>query len=84
MEETGRKKYLAWAEKTVTGRADAIVGGQHRNHYGDSAALLAMVAEIKEQMGVQGAKREFFAQYKAKFPRHSAFQGEMKKYFNMK
>lgn len=84
MEETERKKYLTWAEKIVCGRADAIVGGQHRNHYGDSAALLATVAEIKEQMGVQGAKREIFAQYKSKFPRHSAFQGEMKKYFNMK
>ncbi|MDE6053865.1 MAG: hypothetical protein K2G55_08905, partial [Lachnospiraceae bacterium] len=84
MEETERKEYLTWAEKIVSGRADAIVGGQHRNHYGDSAALLAMVAEIKEQMGIQGAKREIFAQYKTKFPRHSAFQGEMKKYFNMK
>lgn len=84
MEEAERKRYLAWAEKTARSRADAIVGGQHRDHYGSSAVLLALVAEIKEEMGIQGAKREIFAEYKAKFPRHSSFQAEMKTYFNIK
>ena len=32
MEQQEREKYLAWAEKIVYSRADAIVGGQHRNH----------------------------------------------------
>lgn len=82
MESGERKKYLAWAEKIVYGRADAIVSGQHRGHYGDVAALLAMAAEIKEDMGTQGAKSEVFSEYKRKFPRHSSFQAEMKKYFN--
>lgn len=80
--EAERKKYLAWVEKIVFGRVDAIVSGQHRNHYGTSAVLLAMVAEIKEQMGIQDAKREIYVQYKGKFPRHSSFQAEMRKYFN--
>ncbi len=82
MEEKERKEYLSWAEKIIYNRADAIVGGQHRNHYGDAAQLLAVVGEIKEHMGMSGAKREIFAEYKKKFPRHSAFQGEMKGYFN--
>ncbi len=30
MEQNERKKYLAWAEKIVYSRADAIVSGQHR------------------------------------------------------
>lgn len=64
-------------------RADAIVGGQHRNHYGASAVLLAMVAEIKEGMGMHGARWEIFAEYKKKFPRHSSFQAEMKNYFGI-
>lgn len=81
MEEKERKQYLRWAEKIVYSRADAIVGGQHRRHYGDVAVLLAMVADIKEGMGVKGAKTEIFAEYKKKFPRHSSFQGEMKRFF---
>lgn len=83
MEEKERKRYLSWAEQIAHGRADAIVGGQHRNHYGEVAILLAIIAEIKEGMGVQGAKQEIFAEYKRKFPRHSAFQAEMRNYFGI-
>ena len=83
MEEAERKKYLAWAERIVYARADAIVSGQHRNQYGQVAALLAMAGEIKESMGMHGAQREIWARYKSKFPRHSSFQKEMRDYFNM-
>ena len=82
MDENEKKRYLAWAEKIVYGRADAIVSGQHRNHYGQVAILLAMVGEIKESMGDIGARRIIFAEYQRKFPRHSSFQREMKHYFN--
>lgn len=81
MEQQEREAYLSWAEKIVYSRADAIVGGQHRNHYGQSAQLLAIVGEIKESMGKSGAKKQIFAEYKRKFPRHSSFQREMKTYF---
>ena len=65
-------------------RADAIVSGQHRSHYHEVAVLLALTAENKEAMGVQGARQEIFAQYRKKFPRYSSFQGEMKSYFGLK
>lgn len=81
MAKQEQEKYLSWAEKIVYKRADAIVSGQHRNHYYEVAALLAIVAEIKENMKLQGAKREIFAEYKRKFPRHSSFQAEMRSYF---
>lgn len=81
MPEKEKEKYFIWAEKIVYSRADAIVSGQHRGHYGAVAELLAMVAEIKEDMGVKGAGRMIFAEYKRKFPRHSSFQAEMKNYF---
>lgn len=77
------KKYLAWAEKIVYSRADAILSGQRRNHYGEIAGLLAIVGEIRESMGMTGAGRDIFAQYKSKFPRQFSFQKEMKYYFNM-
>lgn len=81
MEQKEREYYLAWAEKIIYSRADAIVGGQHRNHYWKSAQLLAVVGEIKEDMGEVGAKEKIYAEYKQKFPRHSSFQGAMKVYF---
>ena len=83
MEEKERRKYLAWAENIIYKRADAIVSGQHRSHYGEAAVLLAIVGEIKEDMGMQGAGRDIYEQYKKKIPRHSSFQGQMKDYFNI-
>lgn len=62
-----RKRYLSWAEKIVYSRADAIVSGQHRNHYGEVAGLLAIVREIKESMGKHGAKSEIFFQFMLKY-----------------
>ena len=83
IEQTEKMKYLAWAEKIVYSRADAIVDKQRRNHYAEVAVLLAMVAEIKENMGEQGFRNKVFAEYKRKFPRHSAFQSEMRNYFGI-
>lgn len=34
-----------------------------------------------EDMGTLGAKQDMFAEYKRKYPRHSSFQAEMRKYF---
>lgn len=81
MEQEEKESYLVWAEKIVYSRADAIVNGQHRRQYAEVAELLAMAAEVKESMGMQGEKRRIFVEYKNKFPRHSAFQKEMKYYF---
>lgn len=83
MEKREREKYLTWAENIVYERADAIVSGQHRSHYDEVAGLLAIVGEIKENMGIQGAKRYIYEQYRKKFPRHSSFQSEMRDYFNI-
>lgn len=83
MEKVEREKYLEWAENIVYKRADAIVSGQHRSHYGEVAGLLAIVGEIKEGMGIQDATRYIYKQYKKKFPRHSSFQSQMRDYFNI-
>lgn len=76
-----KASYLSWAERTVHSRAEAIVGGQHRGQYGEVARLLAMLGEVKEDMGIKGARQTIFTEYKKKFPRHSSFQAEMKNYF---
>lgn len=68
MEEAERKKYLAWAERIVYARADAIVSGRHRNQYGQVAALPAMAGEITESMGTHGRKERHGPGIKANFP----------------
>lgn len=84
IKEIEKKDYLSWAEQIVHKRAEAIVSGQHRNQYEEVAYLLAIVCEIKENMGYQNVKETVYGQYRKKFPRHSAFQREMKYYFNIK
>ena len=81
MLQEDRQKYLLWAEKIVYSRADAIVGGQHRGHYGEVAALLSMVADIKKSMGFSDTRNEIFQEYRKKFPRKSSFQAKMRSYF---
>lgn len=83
MSEDEKNNYLIWAEKIVYSRVDAIVSKQHRNHYGEVAQLLALVAEIKESRGDLSAKQTIFQKYKKKFPRHSSFQAEMRNYFGL-
>lgn len=78
-----QERYLSWAEEIVYKRADAIVSGQHRRQYGQVAALLAMIAEIKKEKNIIEDSKELYYRYKKKFPRHSAFQAEMKRYFEM-
>ena len=83
MSEKEKNKYFTWAEKIVYSRADAIVSGQYRGHYGEAAELLALAAEVKESMGESRAKQMIFQEYKKKFPRHSSFQAEMRSYFGL-
>lgn len=61
---------------------DALrTGGQFRNHYAESAALLAALGDIRESWGDFAEKPAIRAEYKRKFPRHSSFQAEMARYF---
>jgi len=84
MSEKEKQDYLEWAETIIHSRAEAIVKGLHRRQYGEVAALLAMVAEIKESMGIQNAKERIYLEYKKNYPRHSSFQSEMTYYFDIK
>ena len=78
MEQKEKEKYLSWIEKIIYHRADAIVGGKFRDHYGETALLLAALGEVKESLGYKGAKAAIQAEFKRKYPRHSAFQGAMR------
>lgn len=81
LEQTRKEKYYLWAKNIIHARADAIVGGKFRNHYREVAVLLAALGDIKESWGDVGEKEKIRLTYKNKFPRHNAFQREMKEYF---
>ena len=78
MEDKEKEHYLSWVEGILYKRADAIVGGKFRNHYRETALLLAALGEVKESMGIKGAKSAIQIEFKRKYPRHSAFQSEMR------
>ena len=59
-------------------RAEEIVSEQNRGRYREVATLLAVVGEIRESMGFSCYWAKIHAEYKAKFPRHSSFQKEIK------
>lgn len=80
MKAEDKVHYVQWIEDIIEKRTKAIVGGQFRNHYKRVALLIAALSEVKESMGYQGAKQHLRKQYKELFPRHSAFQSELRFY----
>lgn len=82
VKEEKKEEYKEWLHKIIYSRTDAIVGGQHRNQYGDVALLLGALGDMEISCGNREAKNRIKDDYKKKFPRHSSFWAEMKKYFN--
>ena len=70
--------YLAVLGPLIDKRVVAIVSGQHRSHYESVAALAAGLGEVKESMGIKGAKEEIMQSYRKQFPRHSSFHAALR------
>lgn len=65
-------------EKWIQRRTEAIVGGMHRNYYGECAALIAALGEVRESRGEQDGKQRLMETYKMAYPRHRAFHAELR------
>ncbi len=61
-------------------RTEGIMGANRRNYYGECAAYIAALGEVRESMGELGAKQRLMTSYKDKYSRRSAFREEMRKY----
>jgi len=72
--------HVLWLEALIDKRIEAIIGGKHRNKYGDVALLAAALGEVKESLGAKSAKKEVVNKYLSKYPRHSAFREELRKF----
>lgn len=70
------KRITALLEK----RTEGIMAANRRNYYGECAAYIAALGEVRESMGEMGAKQRLMTSYKDKYSRRSAFRDEMRKY----
>lgn len=77
MPENIQRQVLSQLEQWIRMRTEGIVGGQRRNYYGECAAYIAALGEVKESRGEPGAKSAVFAEYCERYPRHSAFHKEL-------
>jgi tetratricopeptide (TPR) repeat protein len=74
-----QQERLAWCLDVARRRVEAIVGNQHRKSYGKAAALAVACAEVLRARGEPSAARAFVAEIGGRFPRHRAFQDELKR-----
>lgn len=70
------KRITALLEKRTAGIMDA----NRRNYYGECAAYIAALGEVRESLGETGAKQRLMTSYKDAYPRRSAFREEMRRY----
>ena len=79
--ESGIRSY---AVKRITAllkkRTAGIMDANRRNYYGECAAYIAALGEVRESMGEVGAKQKLMTSYKDAYPRRRAFREEMREY----
>lgn len=69
---------LAWCLEVAQKRAEAIVSGQHRKSYDKAAIVMVACAEVLRLRGEREAASGVVNGIRSRFPRHSAFQSELK------
>ena len=80
MEQELKERVIRKIEKLLEKRTAGIMDANRRNYYGECAAYIAALGEVKESLGDIGAKQRFMTSYKEKYSRRSAFRAEMKAY----
>ena len=75
-----KQEYLQWIEQLIKKRVVGIMEANRRNYYGECASYIAAYGEVVESRGECAAKQRVLLEYKAMYPRRSAFHGELRKY----
>ncbi len=70
------KRITALLEKRTAGIMDA----NRRNYYGECAAYIAALGEVRESMGEMNAKQRFMTLYKDQYSRRRAFLEAMRNF----
>ena len=73
-----QERFLSWCLDVTQQRVDAIVGNQYRRSYNKAAVLTVACAEVLRLREDQTAADALVDDVRGRFPRHRAFQAEMK------
>lgn len=80
MESDIRTSALKKIEHLIEKRTEGIMNANRRNYYGECAAYIAALGEVRESLGERGAKQRLMTSYKDSYSRRSAFREEMRRY----
>ena len=70
--------FLAWCLDVARQRVENIVSNQHRGSYGKAATLTVACTEALRLRGNASGGNAFLETIRTRFPRHSAFQAELR------
>ena len=73
-----QEQVLSWCLDVAQQRVNAIVGNQHRRSYPKAAVLIAACAEVLRLRGKGGEADALLDDVRNRFPRHRAFQADLK------
>ncbi|MFZ5919192.1 MAG: hypothetical protein ACOYZ7_19855 [Chloroflexota bacterium] len=73
-----QQAFLSWCLEVAQRRVNAIVSNQHRKSYDKAAILTAACAQVLRSRGETKSANAFVNEIGDRFPRHRAFQAELK------
>ncbi len=82
LSEEQKTFYLQWCCKEIGKRVDAIISNQYRTSYYKAANLLVAMAETMANIGEEQKSVDLIEKYRKKYPRHSAFKGDLNRSMN--
>jgi hypothetical protein len=80
IDELYAEKVILRLEKMLERRVAGIMEANRRNYYGECAAYIAALGEVKESRGEQSEKQRFMHYFRKKYPRRSAFKAALEMY----
>ena len=83
MAEAEQESIISKLEKWIQMRVEGIMQKNRRNYYGECAAFVAALGEVRESRGEKNGKDYLLEVYRAQYSRRSAFQSELRD-FGMK
>lgn len=80
LSEEEKNMYMQWIEKLVEKRVKGIMEANRRNYYGECAAFIAALGEVRESRGEGNGKQNLLLEYKTLYSRRRAFHQELRTY----
>lgn len=73
-------RWLKKIEQLISMRTAGIMEANCRNYYGECAAFIAALGEVKESRGIENARDTIMNSYKTEYSRRRAFHQELRNY----